>query len=178
MSRRLLIVVLSGLTLFGLLAVPALAQSQSRAEVFGGYQYSRIGGSNGFNANGWNTAVTGNIDRNLGITADFSGSYKTVSGIRTAAYTYTFGPVVSLSKNRNVVPFVHALFGGLHLSASLGGVTASTNGTAGQLGGGVDAKATHRIAVRIIQADWMIWRAERSTSNKNFRISSGLVLRF
>ena len=44
--------------LIGLFSVVAFAQENApKAEIFGGYQYTRFDG--GVNANGWNTSVTG-----------------------------------------------------------------------------------------------------------------------
>jgi hypothetical protein len=40
-----------------------------KAEVFGGYSWS------GGNFHGWNTSVTGNVTKQIGIAADFSGHY-------------------------------------------------------------------------------------------------------
>ena len=47
--------------LLGLFSLAAVAQENySKAEVFGGYQYTRFDG--GVNANGFNGAITGNLD--------------------------------------------------------------------------------------------------------------------
>jgi len=161
-----------------LLILPSAAQGFPRAEVFGGYQYTRIGGSGGLNANGWNAAVTGNVNRWFGVTGDFSGAYANVAGVSVRAYTYTFGPVISTSKDGRVVPFVHALVGGFHASAGFGSFSASTNGFATMLGGGVDAKVAPHIAVRVVQADWVLWHAEGTTEKNTARVSTGLVFRY
>jgi hypothetical protein len=51
------------------LVVPALAQQETPSvEIFGGYQFSHFTPS--INVNGWNTAVTGNVNRWFGITGD------------------------------------------------------------------------------------------------------------
>jgi hypothetical protein len=64
--------------LFSLIAV---AQEAPKAELFGGYQYTRLnpnGAGTGFNFNGWNASLTGNANRWLGVTGDFSGIYKSI----------------------------------------------------------------------------------------------------
>ncbi len=67
--RQLIIVAIS----IAAFVVPALAQQETPSvEVFGGYQFSHFTPS--INANGWNTAVTGNVNRWFGITGDVSGS--------------------------------------------------------------------------------------------------------
>jgi opacity protein-like surface antigen len=75
-------------------------------------------------------------------------------------------------------PFVHALFGGAHASAGVGGFSASDNAFAMMVGGGVDAKFSDRMAFRIGQFDWVSLRSEGGTSNKNFRLSTGVVFHF
>src|SRR5437762_5077077 len=99
--------------LLGLFSLAAVAQENySKAEIFGGYQYTRFDG--GVNANGWDTAVTSNLNNWFGIGGDFSGAYKSLSGVSINNYTYTFGPVVSLRRNEAFTPFAHFLIGGFH----------------------------------------------------------------
>lgn len=150
----------------GILLFATAVQAQDKAEVFGGYQYFRPDG--GPNMNGWNGALTGNINKNFGITADFSGTY----GSGLSFYTYAFGPKVTA--NLPVVkPFVHALFGAARLSGGGG----STTGFDTMVGGGFDVGHGH-LAFRVIQADWMLTRFSGFNDKKNFRASTGLVLRF
>jgi len=109
--------------LLGLFSLAAVAQENySKAEVFGGYQYTRFDG--GVNANGFNGAITGNLNHWFGVAADFSGAYKNVSGVDTKTYTYTFGPQVAMRRGGAFTPFAHALFGGFHSSASASGISA------------------------------------------------------
>ncbi len=99
--------------LLGLFSLAAVAQENySKAEVFGGYQYTRFDG--GVNANGFNGALAGNLNHWFGVAADFSGAYKNVSGVDTKTYTYTFGPQVAMRRGGAFTPFAHALFGGFH----------------------------------------------------------------
>jgi hypothetical protein len=144
----------------------SFAAFAQKAEVFGGYQYTHLEPST--NINGWNGALTGNINHYLGVTADFSGTYG--SGLKY--HTYMFGPVVSAGKG-SISPFVHALFGGA--TASGGGI--STSGFSMALGGGVDL-GSKPLSFRLIQADWLYDRFSGISSSKNFRASSGLVFRF
>ncbi|HEX4541976.1 MAG TPA: hypothetical protein VH114_02320, partial [Candidatus Acidoferrum sp.] len=53
--------------LLGMFSVAAFAQETGaapKAEIFGGYQYTRFDG--GVNANGWNTSVAGNLNNWFG----------------------------------------------------------------------------------------------------------------
>ena len=156
--RRLMILALS----LGLLCLPVVAQDFPKAEIFGGYQYNHFEG--GVNANGWNASLAGNVDRWFGIAADFSGAYKSGQHL----HTYMFGPVFSLRSGK-VTPFAHALFGG---------VSGGTTAFAMAFGGGVDVKVADKVAFRLIQGDWLVFRSEGFTSKKNARISTGLVFRF
>ena len=162
--------------------IPAVVAQESfqaypKAEIFAGYQYTRIGGSGGVNANGFNTAATTNFSRWFGVTADLSGAYKNVSGISARAYMYTFGPTFSARRER-VTPFVHLLAGGFHASASVPGFSASTNGFAMMLGGGLDFKVSDHFAIRAFEPDWFLWRSHGITDKSNGRVSTGIILRF
>jgi hypothetical protein len=166
--------------LTGLFSLAAFAQEGTgatpKAEIFGGYQYTRFDG--GVNANGWNTAVAGNLNRWFGIAADFSGAYKSQNGVSFNNYTYTFGPVVSYRHNETITPFAHFLAGGFHSSASFGGLSGSGSGFAMMFGGGVDVKATRRVAVRAVQFDWLSLRANGASDNNNMRLSTGILFRY
>jgi len=164
--------------LLALFSAAAMAQEMSapKAEIFGGYQYTRFDG--GTNANGWNTSVAGNLNRWFGIAGDFSGAYKSQNGVSFNTYTYTFGPVVSLRNNEKFTPFAHFLAGGFHSTASFAGVSGSDSGFAMMFGGGIDVKATRHVAVRAVQFDWLSLHANGSSDNNNMRLSTGLLFRY
>ncbi len=161
--------------LFLLFSLASMAQDFPRAEVFGGYQYSR---QQSTNLSGWNASLTGNYNRWLGLTGDFSGAYHSAAGLDFRSYTYTFGPTVASRSNETFTPFAHALFGGFHQVVNAGASTLGTaNGFALILGGGVDAKITPHLAARLGQFDWMSFHASGGSSNI-FRYSGGIVVRF
>ena len=151
------------------------AQNYPKAEVFGGYQFGHFEDEN---FNGWNASLTGNANDWFGVTGDFSGVYKTISGVSLKEYTYTFGPVVTMRQSDRINPFAHALFGGAHLSGSLGSASASINGFAMFFGGGADARINDRFAYRLFQVDWEAVHAQGAWSKKNVRVSTGIVFRF
>ncbi len=161
--------------ILALLTLPVAAQEVPKAELFGGYQYTRVGGLLG--TNGWNAAITGNVRPWFGVTADLSGLYEKVGGVGGSAQTFTFGPAFSL-RGRHATPFVHLLVGGFHASAGFSSASASISGWVTILGGGVDVRINRSMAVRLIQGDWISWHAEGLTESKNGRISTGLVFRF
>ncbi len=155
------------------------AQETTKAEVFGGYQWTSVDFGSGVsrqNFNGFDGAVTGYFNQNLGITADFSGAFKTVEGVSTKVYSYTFGPTLRVPMDK-ATPFVHALFGGAHASAGFEGASATSSGFAYAIGGGLDVNATKNVAVRIGQFDFFGTRIE-GENQKNFRYSAGIVFKF
>jgi Outer membrane protein beta-barrel domain len=178
-ERRVMKKFMLAVFLMGLISIPLMAQDYPRAEVFGGYQFTHLGGSGtDINANGWDASLTGNFNHWLGLTADFSGAYKTVGGVSANVYTYSGGPVVSLNSGGTVNPFVHALFGGARIGASLSGLgSGSDNGFTTMVGGGADIKLNRLLAVRG-QADWVFYRFSGDSESHNVRIATGLVLRF
>ncbi len=164
----------------GMFSLAASAQEMGttapKAEIFGGYQYTRFDG--GLNANGWNTGATANFNNWFGIASDFSGAYKSQNGVSFHNYTYTFGPQVSWRRNPAFTPFAHFLAGGFRGSASVGSASASDNGFAMMFGGGVDIKASRRFAVRALQLDWLSLHSNGASDNNNMRISTGLLFRY
>jgi len=159
-----------------LFSLSAMAADYPKAEVFGGYQFTHLEGSGNFN--GLNFAVNGNLNEWLGIAVDIGTAYKTYGGVSFSNYTYTFGPVMSLRANKSHTPFVHALIGGDHGAGSAAGISVSGNGFALLAGGGVDWNVAPHLAVRAAQADWMMVHGSGATSSKNFRISTGIVVKF
>jgi len=154
------------LSLLILILVPMHVTAQ-RVEIFGGLQFTHLQPS--YNAFGWNGAVTGNFKHFLGITGDFSGSYKSSVDF----HSYTVGPVLT-ARLPIVQPFVHALFGGATLTAA----GTSTTDFAMMVGGGLDLGLRKGIGLRLIQADWLSTRFGGSVNNSQGRASAGIVLKF
>jgi opacity protein-like surface antigen len=184
------------LSLVLLLPGALAARDVPRIEIFGGYSHFRMPG--GFdldsliftvddaNLNGWNVTVTGNLNRWLGAEGDFggySGTVKTIyaktGGVDNRSvriHSYLFGPRFLYRGDHRFTPFIHALFGTVVLvQAPLTGTSKSTFGLA--LGGGLDIRVVHHLAIRAIQADYLRSRFGTSVEN-NLRLSFGAVLRF
>jgi hypothetical protein len=162
------------LGLFAASAVAAENEIYPKGEFFAGYQYSHLSG--GINANGFDFTVNGNFSDNFGIAADLGSSFATQNGVNIGSYTYTFGPVLSLRANKGYTPFVHALIGGDHASASVPGLSVSSNGFALMAGGGSDFNFSQHMAFRGA-ADWMMLHNNGGTSGKNLRLLMGIVFR-
>jgi len=157
-------------------SLPAVAQEALKAEVFGGYSWS------GGNFHGWNTSVTGNINKRLGIVADFSGHYGSDPGIvrvNQHAHSFLFGPRVAF-RGKRLTPFFYGVFGATRFaeSAVISGQRLShvSTGFSLAVGGGLDVKVNDRIAIRAFQLDYFRPIVNDEPSNRG-RLAFGVVLR-
>ena len=176
-----------------LATVPVRAQSQ-KWEAFGGYQFTSFQVLHGFAAqppkakgNGWDAAFEYSVNDWLGLKGDFSGSYGsggTQLGVGNGPahlYTYAFGPTFSAPASPNVKLFAEFLAGGYQNQVQYFSNSAA-QGVALVAGGGVDAQVRRHLAIRVFEVDW-IGSMSGSTlgtpgSKSNFRISTGLLIRF
>ncbi len=158
----------TGLVLFFCLS--AFAQETPSGELSVDYSYLRFTGDGaGANFHGASASIAGNVNSWLGVVADFGGYGLTGGGSETLI-TYLFGPLLSYRKQEKVTPFVQALFGGATVS---GGASAF----AMTVGGGVDVKVREQVAIRVVQAEYLLTRFGSSTQN-HARVSAGIVSRF
>ena len=155
---------------------PAMAQEVPKAEVFGGYSWA------GANFHGWNGSLTGNITKQFGIVADFSGHYGSeLDGsvrIHQDAHSFLFGPRFSF-RGKRLTPFVYALFGAtrFHESAVITGQKLShwDTGFSSALGGGLDVKVSDRVAIRAFQLDYFRPNFFGESHNRG-RLAVGVVI--
>jgi opacity protein-like surface antigen/outer membrane protein OmpA-like peptidoglycan-associated protein len=178
-----------------------------RVELFAGYSYLRAVPTQTDNRlmwmNGGSASIAFNMNRYLGLVADFgaytnskmqfTGAYTStvdVDNSNVAALSYLFGPRLSYRKFDRITPFAQVLFGGVHankvvlkdctFSCTL---LPSESTFALTAGGGLDFRVHHHIAIRIIQAEYLMTRFSSyttgSTGTQNdIRLSSGIVFRF
>ena len=180
--------------------------SYPRVEWFMGYSYLRAmpelaEGNRLVYLNGGSTSLAFNFNRYFGIVGDFVGfndSRLLLTGAGPSAndqvdkgtvFTYMGGPRLSFRHDR-ITPFVQVLAGGIHASElTISGCAAdctllpSANALALTAGGGLDIGIHHRLALRLIQAEYMMTRFDDlstgATANQNdMRLSTGLVLRY
>lgn len=154
----------------------ARAQQTPAADVSVGYSYFRIGGSGGTNQNGVSGSLAYHLNNWAGAVADFGVYHSSPSGVGLTTVTYMFGPRFSYNTDSKVTPFAQALFGGGHMSASAGGVSATSNPFAYSFGGGADLNLSDRMAFRP-QVDYVGLRVNGASSNC-VRISAAFVFRF
>jgi hypothetical protein len=188
---------------------PPLRHNASKAEFFLGYSYFRgvpalSPGNRMVGLNGGRASIAFDLNRYLGLIADFGGYHATalrltgagavlprVADASGTAYTSLFGPRFSYRKYNRITPFTQILFGGVHASqVTLSGCTGSLctplptqNGFAMTAGGGFDIRVFRHLSIRAIQAEYMMTRFGDPTmgvsqTQTDLRLSSGLIYRF
>ena len=173
---------------------------------FGVGLHSNLGtsGNRMVGLNGGSASLALNLNRYLGIVGDFGGYASnqlelTGTGANQpravnadgTAYTYMGGPRLSFRNESRFTPFLQVLGGGIHASpVTVAGCTGSSctplpaqNAFAMTAGGGLDIRLNHLLALRAVQAEYMMTRftpipAGNSASQNDLRLSSGIVLRF
>ncbi len=163
----------------------------SKVQVFGGFSFvdadnagltgtildvSLLQPPNTFQVNsnrmGWDGQAQYNLDRWVGIVADFGGRYGKpftgapgVTGLpNSSAYSILFGPAISYRTKSKFTPYIHALFGWDRTSLSsttiIGPATPVVSASANYsdfamaLGGGLDLKVAKHFSLRAAQVDW------------------------
>jgi opacity protein-like surface antigen len=152
-----------------------------RWEAFGGYSYIRADAAAeniDINLHGFNAGFTGNWNRWLGLTGEFSGNY-TDTDIQM--YTYLFGPRVAFGSRWR--PFAHALFGGASARVQPEDQDNPFDHAFGMaLGGGLDVGLMRNVALRG-QLDYLYSQLQPgiislNDRQHNFRVVTGIVFRF
>ena len=153
--------------------------------------------------NGWNVSVVRNLNEWFGLVADFSGHYggrlsrsQTLDGeftSRTSKSMHLFlvGPRVSLFKTGRFTPFAHGLFGAVHAHTSTEDRLApfppfkdsnSEVAFAAAFGVGLDIRLNKVLALRAVQADYVLTKLSAQSSSRdnrdNLRVSTELAFRF
>jgi opacity protein-like surface antigen len=192
-------------------SIPYSARTNSptpKLDMFLGYSYLRAtptlaAGNRMVHLNGGSTSLAYNFNSYLGLVADFGGFNDTqlrLSGAAPSsvvnssgnAFTYLFGPRMSFRKNRRITPFAQVLFGGIHasdvtLSSGCTGVGCillpSETKFAMTAGGGLDLNVRRHLAIRLIQAEYLMTSFDDPSTGKgatqnDIRLSTGLVFRF
>lgn len=183
--------------------------SYPRTELFLGYSYLRAAptfadGNRLVHLNGGDASIAFNLTRSFGLVTDFSGfadSKIAVSGpgadpagtfgSKGDAFTFLFGPRFSYRGHERIVPFFQVLAGGVHASeVTLTGcvgaacqVLPAQSSFALTAGGGLDLKVQKHLAIRLVQAEYLMTRLADantgySTTQNDIRLSAGLVFRF
>ena len=193
----------------------SVAQSDYKKwEFFGGFSHNRVDTGiddndpqlddivderEGFN--GFETSITGNVTRYVGLKFDLSGHFKektfpiNTASVDIESSLFNFLGGVQLKDNANegtFKPFGHALVGvargrnkvdfsndiciAVVPSPCPTDFTDSDTGFAGAFGGGLDIRANDRFDIRAFQFDYNPTRLFDSGTQHNFRIGVGIVI--
>ena len=146
----------------------ASAWAQS-GELFGGFSVLSVGGGGSrYNPLGWQAAVSGKANETWGVVGDFSGNYK--DGGKTHFF---LGGIQGSASRDKVTPFAHAMAGGVRGS---GGGSSETNFALG-FGGGFDYNTSDRIAIRVVQFDWLPVKEDSGWEKNVIRFGFGIVFK-
>lgn len=151
---------------------------------------------------GFNTSITGNLSRYVGVKFDLAGHYKSRSfpfanignAVDLDSRVYNFLGGVQVKNNSSEAtfkPFAHALAGAAHARNRVEisnlvciaispnpcppSFTESETGFAAAFGGGLDIRVSDRVDIRVFQIDYNPTRLFDTTQH-NFRIGVGIVI--
>src|ERR1700739_1325772 len=161
--------------LFLLFASVIKAQETPQYEVFVGPSYSReeVTNSKFKNGIGWHASLDGTANNWLSAVFDFSGYYSSpkvnLAGlsapvpIDSSTYLYLFGPRFTYRRMQRLTPFAEGLVGvaDIRFTASSVGLTNAVSSTAfaAAFGGGADYTVKSWLAIRLIEADYVVTRS-------------------
>jgi outer membrane immunogenic protein len=153
---------------------------------------SNISGGGSFWQYGAGIDGSARFYRQLGVTAEFAGTHAgdiLGNGVNLTMLTYLAGPRYTWNvpafktlHSGKLAIFGHALIGGAHgdgVFPAPQGALGSANCFALQLGGGADLRITKRIAVRVVQFDWLRtnFPSVDNRAQENIRLGAGIVFR-
>jgi hypothetical protein len=164
----------------------ATAQEISTSKYEAGLNYSWLhvnssGADLQRNGNGGSGYFEYNLNRTVGLIADFGGYANTRAGINDTVTTYMAGPRFNWRHSR-LNPYAQFLFGAAHASNSPTGLSLSSNAFATAAGGGLDYNWSRHISIKPIQLEYVmtqIGSPNGSASRQNdARYSAGVVFKF
>ena len=182
-----------------MIVLPATAQAQTSAGEFSaGWRVLNV--EEETFTKGWYVDAMGNVTNWFGVVGEVAGHYKDIDQTRSPVpgvqvnvsadlrvHTFMGGVRVSARRNPRLVPFVQALFGLAHGSASAKGSATvagrtfnideseTTSDGAIELGGGVNIGMTDTIGLRLGAGYFRV--IEEDASNA-FRFAAGVVFPF
>lgn len=187
----------------------ALAQSSDRSkpEFFAGFSVDSIdtginqsgvfvqNSNNRVAGYGFETSVTGFLNRSFGIEGDFDGHFRsktfnvsatsstgpfTAVNTRFRDFNFMAGPHFKFTtSNAKVSPYLHALLGGNHssITGTTTGVTVNNSETdfALKLGGGLDFGMTNRVGVRLAGDYNPVFERNNNSTTTNNRTRNDVI---
>jgi hypothetical protein len=161
------------------LGAVAGAQEYPHWEVFLGYsnQQTDITGSD-LMLHGGHFSLTENVNGWFGGLLDVSGHFRDDSGTIVDTETIAYGPQFTLRKFQWITPSAHVAAGIVRTSEGFFGIPNSRIDLAVVAGGALDVALGKRVALRVIQADWIGTRFQDPSIRNNIRLSTGMQFRF
>ena len=156
----------------------AAAQATPKVEVFGGYSnlFANLNNSS-YNLNGVHVSAAENVNSWFGGVLDFSSHFGSNAGLNVNTQWIMYGPRFAYRKSSAITPSVHVLFGGVRGSRGFEGISEANWRFAVGLGGDIDVRINDRVALRLVQADYLPTHF-LNLRQDNLRLSAGLVFRF
>jgi len=184
------------------------AQDAPKADLFLGYSFLRANSARNipaFTNNGGLGTFAWNFSNYVAAEFEFGGYHNgNIHDIQfdTTEMTYLFGPRFSSNRAKTVQPYIHTLFGGIHITTSLPvtvvptplnpnpattRLAASQDNFAMALGGGLDIKLARSFLLRPIQLDYLMTRLEdfgqsgqpsQNRNQHNLRFAAGVAFTF
>jgi hypothetical protein len=152
-----------------------------------------------FNLYGWRTSVTENLNSWFGGELDLGGLYGSLPAnflqpavpIITHSTSFLFGPHFAMRRHSRLTPFAHVLVGGVHMTnvtnqtaffaPSEGWVSAGTRESSTAFavspGAGLDVQENNRMALRVIQVDYVMSRLYQHRQDSG-EVSFGVMFNF
>jgi outer membrane immunogenic protein len=175
-------------------AASAVAQSNSPAlwEAGAGYNFVHTNappsGCGCFSMNGGTASIAYQLTPSFSVAGEFNGvgnGNVNASGHSLTLLTYLAGPRYRmLLAHGRFSPFAQVLVGGVHASGALyspgGSASGSANAFATSIGGGLDVELNRRVALRLVQADYLLTLLPNGVNSRqnNLNLSTGVVFRF
>jgi hypothetical protein len=155
--------------LVGLLLLSGRCVAQSWGSVGAGYGYLITKGSNGSwaSTNGWYVLPTFNINKQIGVFADFTNFYGSGKNIHGT----TFGPLHAFGNKSRYTPFIFAGIGKVRASDA-GSVN---NSFAWLVGGGFTVRITRWVSFQTIPVEYVMSTPNGNVGN-NFLARAGIAL--
>ena len=198
MRKRLSSVLLAA-TVAAVTAAPLLAQSTPAAKarrekyplnvaITYDATYANVITGHHFWMQGGRVELDGDFYRGLGVVADVAGMHQgniDSSGVSLSLVTATFGPRFTWRPAHKRTTLYGEALGGV--AEGFDGLfpvnnqpTSSSYSSAMQLGGGVNIDLSPRVAVRVIEADWLRTNLPNLTTNAQniMHMGAGIVFRF
>ncbi|MBK6797476.1 MAG: outer membrane beta-barrel protein [Acidobacteria bacterium] len=196
----------ASLFLLLLFVMPVTAQDSPKSEIFLGYSLLRTDEDvvntdailsrsffkkKGGDLNGWNLSVSANATSWFGFVGDFSGHYGSINtllapttfgvsgNMDTMIHVFVFGPQFTFRGGPFSV-FVRVMGGAARMdqSTTVGSLKFKFDDKAfaAAAGGGLDLRIADRLAIRLIQADYLVTKFNNQ-DQRNLRVGAGFVIR-